>query len=76
MAQILIRNIEENVVDRLKKRAALHGRSLQAEVKIILEQTDHFDMASALKVADRIRKKLKGRPVTDSVELLREDRYE
>ncbi|MBW1943478.1 MAG: hypothetical protein JRJ51_11685 [Deltaproteobacteria bacterium] len=76
MAQILIRNIEENVVDRLKKRAALHGRSLQAEVKIILEQTDHLDMASALKVADRIRKKLKGRPVTDSVELLREDRYE
>lgn len=76
MAQILIRNIEENVVNRLKKRAALHGRSLQAEVKIILEQTDHLDMASALKVADRIRKKLKGRPVTDSVELLREDRYE
>jgi len=75
MAQILIRNIEENVVDRLKKRAALHGRSLQAEVKIILEQTDHLDMASALKVADRISKKLKGRPVTDSVELLREDRY-
>ncbi|MBW1707776.1 MAG: hypothetical protein JRJ86_21890 [Deltaproteobacteria bacterium] len=75
MAQILIRNIEENVVDRLKKRAALHRRSLQAEVKIILEQTDHLDMASSLKVADRIRKKLKGRPVTDSVELLREDRY-
>ena len=75
MAQILIRNIDENVVDRLKKRAALHRRSLQAEVKIILEQTDHLDMASSLKVADRIRKKLKGRPVTDSVELLREDRY-
>jgi len=75
MAQILIRNIEENVVDRLKKRAASHGRSLQAEVKIILEQTDHLDMAAALKVADRIRNKLKGRPVTDSVELLREDRY-
>ena len=75
MAQILIRNIEENVVDRLKKRAVLHGRSLQAEVKIILEQTDYLDVASALKVADRIRKKLKGRSVTDSVELLREDRY-
>lgn len=63
------------MVYRLKKRAVLHGWSLQAEVKAILEQTDYLDITSALEVADRIRKKFKDRPVTDSVELLREDRY-
>ena len=37
MAQVLVRNLRDKVVARLKKRAAQRGRSLQAEVKQILE---------------------------------------
>ena len=38
MAQVLVRNLKDNVVARLKKRAQTRGRSLQAEVKMILEK--------------------------------------
>ncbi|ULA61872.1 MAG: hypothetical protein LZF60_380084 [Nitrospira sp.] len=38
MAQILVRQLDRNVIGRLKKRAKEHGRSLQSEVKTILEE--------------------------------------
>ncbi len=36
MAQLVVRNIEESVKRRLKKRADAHGRSLEGEVREIL----------------------------------------
>ena len=36
MAQIIVRDIEEDVKERLQKRAARHGRSMEAEVRDIL----------------------------------------
>lgn len=36
MAQILVRDLDEAVVDRLKQRAREEGHSLQAEVRTIL----------------------------------------
>jgi antitoxin FitA len=36
MAQLLVRNIEESVKRRLKKRAEANGRSLEGEVREIL----------------------------------------
>lgn len=36
MAQILVRDIEEDVKERLQRRAARHGRSMEAEVRDIL----------------------------------------
>ena len=38
MAQILVRNLDDVVVDRLKQRAREEGRSLQSEVRTILSQ--------------------------------------
>ncbi len=38
MAQILVRNLDEVVVDRLKERAREEGHSLQAEVRTILSR--------------------------------------
>jgi plasmid stability protein len=38
MAQILVRNLEPDLVHRLKTRARHNNRSLQAEVKTILER--------------------------------------
>jgi plasmid stability protein len=38
MAQIVIRNIEDTVKARLKRRAARHGRSMEEEVRTILRE--------------------------------------
>lgn len=38
MARINVRDIEESVKDRLRLRAARHGRSLEEEVRTILRQ--------------------------------------
>lgn len=43
MAQILIRNLDKSLVDRLKVLAKAHNRSLQGEVKFILEEAVKMD---------------------------------
>ena len=74
MAQILVRNLDGSVVERLKARAAQQNRSLQAEVKTILEHAAQVDMHTARDLAQRIRREFEGRTLTDSVALVREDR--
>jgi len=79
MAQILVRNLDEAVVEQLKKRAKLNRRSLQAEVQVILEaaarnQSEPLDMAGFLDKVQAIRSRTAERLQTDSAELVREDR--
>jgi antitoxin FitA len=38
MATILVRNIDEAVVERLKAQAKEHGRSMEAEVRAVLTE--------------------------------------
>lgn len=78
MAQILVRNLDEEVVNNLKNRAKKNGRSLQAEVKIILEQVtnehEKVDMATARRLSEQFQERFSGRKFIDSVDLIREDR--
>lgn len=77
MAQILVRDLDKETVERLKERAREDGRSLQSEVKHILSQAAHepiVDMERARKMLEEFRKRFKGRKFSDSVELIREDR--
>jgi hypothetical protein len=74
MAQILVRNVAKPVVDRLKRRARRGGRSLESEVRAILEQAARVDPAGARELVDRIRAQFRGRRFPDSAELIREDR--
>ncbi|MCH7732335.1 MAG: hypothetical protein IIB44_07440 [Candidatus Marinimicrobia bacterium] len=74
MTQVLIRDLEPEVIEKLKNRAKRHSRSLQKELKVILQEAAKLDMLSARQVAERIRKKLSGRQFTDSAKLIREDR--
>lgn len=74
MAQILVRCLDEKLVERLKKQAKREGRSLQSEVKRILEQAVQMDADEAKKMAERIRRRFKGRKFSDSADLIREDR--
>jgi hypothetical protein len=75
MGQVRIRHLDDKVVDRLKKRAKEHGRSLQSEVKTILEEAVP-DYEAAWKRMEGFRKRLKksGRKFSDSAALIREDR--
>ena len=68
------RNLDDAVVARLKARAKANGRSLEAEVRLILEQSAKVDMATARQMVLDTREKLKGRKFPDVVELIREDR--
>ena len=75
MAQVLVRQLDDKVVDRLKKRAKEHGRSLQSEVKTILEEAVP-DYEGAWKRIDGLRARLRksGRTFSDSAASIREDR--
>jgi len=77
MAQILVRNLDEGVVKRLKARAKRRNRSLQAEVKSIIEQAAEapaLDMAAARKLCRDIRDRLGERRLPDSTSLIRRGR--
>jgi plasmid stability protein len=74
MSEILIRNLEPKIVQRLKQRAVTNHRSLQAEAKDILESAVEVQAEDILKITARMRRKLAGRHHTDSAELLAEDR--
>jgi antitoxin FitA len=57
MAQVLIRNLDEEVVARLKARAKAKGRSLQQELREIVQQAAPAPMNAQERLAfvDRLR---------------------
>ena len=47
MAQILVRDIEDDVKERLQRRAARHGHSMEAEIRDILRDVVKEDIEAA-----------------------------
>jgi len=74
VADVLVRNVPQRVLSRLKKRAAAHGRSLQAELQQVLADGAGGDLSKVRRIAAKMRRDLAGRPHSDSVDLVREDR--
>jgi len=76
MPDVLIRNIDEKTLKNLKKRAENNNRSLQAELKTILEMHGSVDFEQTkIFMRESIEKyKAEGRIFSDSVDLIREDR--
>lgn len=76
MSQILVRGLEAETIERLKERAKRHKRSLQGEVKTIIEEAvpTRMSMDEAREAAIQIRKSFGSRIFSDSSELIREDR--
>lgn len=75
MAQVLIRDLEDSVVEGLKAIAANHGRSLQTELKLVVENhARKANKAEARALAARIRKRIRSKKQTDSGILQAEDR--
>jgi plasmid stability protein len=73
MTDILIRGVSAKALKDLKSRAKQNGRSLQSEVKTILEASAKPTLAESVARAAMWRKKL-GRTFSDSTLLIREDR--
>lgn len=74
MPNILIRDVSQKTIDQLKTRAKEHNRSLQGEVKHLVEETVKRSGSTALLRARKIRAGFGKKLFSDSVELLREDR--
>ncbi|MGI8467030.1 MAG: FitA-like ribbon-helix-helix domain-containing protein [Pyrinomonadaceae bacterium] len=74
MPDVLVRDVETTVLEKLKKRASQNGRSLQSEVRFIISYFVKNEPLSDEKVARKIKDSLRGREHSDSAKLLREDR--
>lgn len=74
MGQVLVRDLPDDVVERLKAKARAEGRSLEAHLRVVLEEASRLDRAEFVALADAIAQTTRDRPQTDSVELVRASR--
>lgn len=74
MAQVVIRNIDDVAMRRLKSRAARKGISLERELRTILAEAARVDRTDFAERAAAFRRKLAGRRHSDSTTLIRKDR--
>jgi plasmid stability protein len=77
MANLHVRNLDDDLVARLRRRAARHGRSVEAEHREILRLAlANEDEPSFEKLAEELRELTKRRRQTPAEVLLREPRDE
>ena len=78
MPTVNVRQLDDHVVQRLKRRAAANNRSLESEARHILSAAAEDEMAMKRKffqeLAVKLRRGTKGRVQTPSEILIREDR--
>lgn len=74
MAQLTVRNLDADLVRRLKIRAAKANHSAEAEHRIILEQALQPERTNFWTRAAEMRARTRGRRATDSSLLIRRDR--
>jgi plasmid stability protein len=78
MTQILLRNVDDDLVARLKERAKLNHRSLQGELKAILEETAPMvaTRAEALAIVDKWQRhwEEQGKTFSESAEIIQKMR--
>lgn len=74
MGQIVVRNLDEDVKARLKKRAVLHGRSMEEEVRQILNNAAKDSGKSTRGLGTRIAARFAGIGLTADIPELRGQR--
>lgn len=77
MAQLLIRGIRPETLARWKDRAKRHNRSLEAEIRELIESNAGLDpmlREDVLRFANEMRKSLAGKIKGDSTTIIRQAR--
>lgn len=77
MASLSVRNLDDDLLGRLKRRAARHGQSAEAEVRDILRQALSGEAEVGFdELAAELRALTAGRKHTPAEDLVREGRDE
>ncbi|MGE0674988.1 MAG: DNA-binding protein [Methylibium sp.] len=76
MASLHVRNVDDEIVRKLKERAERNGRSAEAEHRAILAEMLGLERPDFDELAGRLRELTRGRPHTPSEILRREGRDE
>jgi plasmid stability protein len=75
MPKVLVRDLDEATIERLKARARQHGRSLQTEMKTILEEAaGQMTMGEFREAILRLRRQLGKRRFSNSARLIARER--
>ncbi len=75
MGNVTIRNLDDDVIERLRNRARHHHRSLEAELRdIVTNAVRPVDIGAFKAAAADIRTRTARRTQTNSTLLIREDR--
>lgn len=74
MAQVVIRNIDEAVIEKLRARARQKGIPLERELRAVIAEAARGDRAAFRAAAAAFRRRLAGRRHSDSTKLIRRDR--
>jgi len=74
MGQVIIRNLDDAAIRRLKDRARHRGVSLESELRTIVVDASRTDQAGFRARAAECRRRLAGRKQGDSTQLVRKDR--
>jgi len=74
MANILVRDLDDDVLRQLKAAAKAHGRSLQAEIHDVLQRATTRNLAETRRLSTQWLKRLRKSPHSDSSVMIREDR--
>jgi antitoxin FitA len=71
MAQLVVRNLEDDVKARLQRRARRHGRSTEEEVREILRSAVKDEGAHRKPLGSRLRERFAGIGLEDDLPELR-----
>ncbi len=74
MGQVIVRNLDDHIIDALKTKAEMRGHSLEQELRGILAEAVQPTMKDRRALVDHIRAMTPSTPQTDSTSILREDR--
>ena len=74
MKALSIRNLPDDVYEALKNMAAANHRSMQEQVRCLIEREARLTKGSGLETARAWRLRLAGRSLGDTVEDVRQDR--
>jgi plasmid stability protein len=74
MAQVVIRNLDDTVLERHRERARQKGHSLEQELRELLTRAAPLNVDEKLAIADRIRAMTPAGSRPKGEDLIRQDR--